>query len=98
MLTPYHRIKNFIFYGDDSKLPRVSCPAVKGFLGSGVLDKNGVEIFEGDIVHHYELGTQLEAVVTFHDGAFLLKRKLSGIESQLFEYVGEIEVVGHNAL
>ena len=98
MQAPIHKIKKLIVYGDNSRPPRWSRQTVSGYLATGVIDKNGNEISEGDIVHHYELGTELESVVTFHDGAFLLKHKLSGIESPLFEYVGEIEVVGHVAL
>lgn len=98
MQTPTHKIKNIIVYGDGSRPPRVSRQSVKGFLGSGVLDENGVEIFEGDIVRHYELGTELESVVTYHEGCFFLKHRLSGIESSLYEYIGVIEVIGHVAL
>lgn len=48
-------------------LPTVKLTTVYGELGSGMLDKNGREIFEGDIVKN-TVGSK--GVVFFEDGRF----------------------------
>ena len=50
MYIPSHKIKNRVIYGDGSLPPRWSLVSPKGWLGSGVRDKNNREIFEGDIL------------------------------------------------
>lgn len=46
-------------------------------LGSGVLDKNGVEIFEGDKVEFVQFKERIYATVCFDNGAFYLYWKAS---------------------
>jgi len=54
-------------------------------LGSGVLDKNGIEIFEGDIVRYAPLNETF--TVVFEAGA--LNVGDYGLD------IGNIEIVGH---
>lgn len=61
-------------------------------LGSGILDKNGVEIFGGDIVRfdNRALGKSVVDTIYFTRGAFWLGK------GTLAEYDGiNLEVVGH---
>lgn len=51
------------------KKPDGTIEAVDCKLGSGVFDKNGKEIFEGDIIRH-GFDRKDTAVVTFQNGAF----------------------------
>ena len=43
---------------------------VNGELGSGLYDRNGKEIFEGDIIRYGFTDREDTAVVTFQNGAF----------------------------
>ena len=47
-------------------------------LGSGILDKNGKEIFEGDFVLVKSLDEYLRCRVGFKHGMFPLRRYISG--------------------
>ena len=63
-----------------------------GWLGSGVKDINGVEIFEGDIVRH-EIWEK-DMPVTFHDCAFWL----GDTDCPLcYQFGTALEIVGHIA-
>jgi hypothetical protein len=46
---------------------------VDGLLSSGMSDKNGVEIFEGDDVKLYHRGQFVVCKIIFTDGIFCLK-------------------------
>ena len=75
-------------------LPVVKVESVNCELGSGILDKNGNEIFEGDIVKHSEWNIEPYTVL-FEDGGLVLRGKkgtyFSGLAGSQLEIVGHIK-------
>lgn len=74
-------------------LPVVKVETIQGELGSGIFDKYGQEIFEGDEV-------QMESqsggpigwnYVEYRDGAFYLNDELLAENLQTLEVVGHVE-------
>lgn len=51
MTNPTHRLKKFVKYAGNEKPADSYVYDASGWLGSGVKDCNGQEIFEGDIVN-----------------------------------------------
>ena len=85
-----HSIREHIIDPIRGKIVKVS--TVNAELGSGILDVNGREIFEGDRVKVVnESGDGAVMLVTFVYGTFALNEELA-----LGEYEdGELEVVWH---
>lgn len=55
-------------------------------LSSGFRDRNGREIFEGDIVQYHRLGETKSYPVKFEDGEFILGRfSLNGFNESMME-------------
>lgn len=97
MINPTHRLKKFVKYSGNGKPDDYYVTEERGWLGSGVTDCNGVEIFEGDIVR---FGV-INGVVTWSDtGDFLVAIRERPSEP-LFNFFSEddckLEVVGHIA-
>ena len=72
-------------------LPVVKVETINGELGSGVFDKNGVEIFEGDIVEKEDTGKRHH--VYFVNGGFMI-HDWEGYHL-LTNFPYPLEVVGH---
>lgn len=76
MKTPFHRFKNaYCSVVGVGKPDSWSFCEFYGWIGSGITDKYGREIFEGDIVQ-IETFEKETATVVFHDGAFWLGNRL----------------------
>lgn len=60
----------------------------------GLKDKNGKEIFEGDIVHAYSEGARLIGVIEYFDNAYCIKDR-NGIYNALWINAEHYEVVGN---
>ena len=90
MINPAHRMKKFVRYAGNEKPSCSYLTNARGWLGSGVTDCNGVEIFEGDIVK----GGGSSFKIFFKNGAFFGED-----ETPLFVMdTADLEVVGHVAM
>ena len=77
--------------------------AVTGELGSGIVDKNGREIFEGDIVRGTYEGAvglnEYEFTVTYKDGALWAGECGCPVDDALADVNwaknGDLEIIGH---
>lgn len=89
MKSPIHRWKQFITYAD-GRPPHWTFDGKPCWLGSGVIDLNGVEIYEGDRVSVQ--GHKQPYTVTFADGKFWL-----GDMQYYLTYFrnSKLEIVGH---
>lgn len=88
MTNPTHRLKKFVRYVGDEKPTSCYITDANGWIGSGVKDINGVEIFEGDII----LLDGKKFVATIDEGSFIIKNN-DGEFYYLEPLLGE--VVGH---
>lgn len=61
---------------------------------TGMVDKNGKEIFEGDIVHAYGEDTYLISVIEYFDNAYCIKNK-NGIYNPLWINAEYYEIIGN---
>lgn len=61
---------------------------------TGLKDKNGNEIFEGDIVHAYSEGARLIGIIEYFDNAYCIKDK-NGIYNSLWTNAEQYEIIGN---
>lgn len=96
--------KRYIIHGEDGFLHDIDPETFGEF--TGLLDKNGKKIYEGDIVKHpyidpifrdlVEVGDGVTSEVVFHDGAFVIKYDEDDfIYLDGFTRHGHVEVVGN---
>lgn len=88
MINPVHNLKRFVKYKGDEKPQSFYTTDTHGWLGSGVFDKNGVEIFEGDRV---KAPDRTIWIVEFRKGALLIDGE------PIAEYGNTLEIIGHVA-
>lgn len=95
MNNPIHEIKRWVTYIDGYKCqPHWTPDTVQGWLATGVKDKNGVEIYEGNIVQYFVHGEKVINTVKFTGEEFILaNEKCDGLLSSF--YGNELEVIGH---
>ena len=97
MINPVHHLKKFVKYAGNEKPTDSYVYDASGWLGSGVKDCNGQEIFEGDIVNvHscFEREKVFTYLVIFQDGKLALE---NGNGIYAFERPASLEVIGHIA-
>ena len=90
MKEPVHNVKRQVKRNLDKSYHWADPFQVYGWLGSGVKDVNGNEIFEGDII----LLDGKKFVATIDEGSFIIKN-----ENGEFYYLESLlgEIVGHIA-
>ncbi len=61
---------------------------------TGLVDENGKEIFEGDVVHAYGEDAYLIGVIEYFDNAYCIKNK-NGIYNPLWTNAEQFEIIGN---
>lgn len=61
---------------------------------TGLKDKDGKDIYDGDIVHAYSEGARLIGVIEYFDNAYCIKDK-NGIYNSLWTNAEQYEIVGN---
>ena len=93
MKEPVHNVKRQVKRNLDKSYHWAEPFQVYGWLGSGVKDRNGVEIFEGDLVNCGSIDGVM--TVVFNRGVFCLENHIETYElpdckADTFEVIGHI--------
>ena len=94
MINPVHRLKKFVKYAGNEKPSYSYLTEADGWLATGVKDKNGKEIFEGDLLADRD-GELFEVV--FVDGKFMALPFSYHSWIPLADIADALEVDGHIA-
>ena len=97
MKEPDHKVKRHVVLLSNKKKPYWIENPVHGWLGTGMSDRNGVEIFEGDRVKFGEHDNT--GVIEFSNSMFIIQHDDSYRFTVLGNTAGfvDVEVVGHIA-
>lgn len=98
MKAPIHHFKRYVRYANNYKPPYWLHDGRECWLDTGIIDRHGKKIFEGDIVRFGEHDTK--GVIVFKNGAFVIaydydgEQKLTAPLSRCCDFI-DIEIVGH---
>ena len=91
----YYSYHDYTVEGDDNVYgDTISFENCVLMQSTGLFDRNGKEIFEGDIVYAYSEGARLIGAIEYFDNAYCIKTK-NGVYNSLWTNAEYYEIVGN---